>query len=699
MPFDHNGEIAAFEPFEPQDLVRLPTSMARFVRVGDLWIDVFLWEDYPYVGTPTELWAKLQPHQKAMAENAPLTLLDLGSNVEGLDRDAMALQAFTFLQNKFGPRKARQWRDENYLRFHVIKSLYSSLRLEMSVRTRQALQDISILEGQDKVVLVEIPQLIIDELSNSKRTSSLLDEVRAAALPFNLTVPAIVPPRQFDWDEFRAKPEKFIDWAAERPLLEIASFFASSAQRDEHSVAEMLWRALAARQDELCERALMTPPSHFVPFINIAMQRDQKTLVNRLWDALTTQPERASEWALNTTFDDLSALLKTADQHSQKAFVAALWRSFSSQTARLAEQVFKTNVEHVGAFLKIARQHGQQRFIDNFWSILAAEPTRLIDRSSNLTPRELMSFLVFAPTNVKNTIINGFKVEDWADNPYRAQRFSTGAPGLAGQFGQSGREDLKSALIENILRRKNPADFGDLGSALTEMSRLISFVRPDQEIALTELLKAVCTERWLDGVYKYGTTLGLAGALHTIAANRTPNVVCQFWHHAITTRLRKDFANPSLLDDQELSAAIQFLGASSLSGWAINRRILINMPLDRVGNLARVTAHRQDARIVEPWQRQLWLGLRVAASIGPGQIFVDSDILLQTLSLWHKNIDGTDDWLGTKEQPNTTSHRINVSMVEWLELCSEGRLVTHREPLWLLAGFPRNPRELLAQVF
>ena len=50
-------------------------------------------------------------------------------------------------------------------------------------------------------------------------------------------------------------------------------------------------------------------------------------------------------------------------------------------------------------------------------------------------------------------------LEDWSYGTGRSQQYLTGAAALAGQFGLNGREDLKIALIDNILRRKNIADF------------------------------------------------------------------------------------------------------------------------------------------------------------------------------------------------------------------------------------------------
>jgi hypothetical protein len=147
------------------------------------------------------------------------------------------------------------------------------------------------------------------------------------------------------------------------------------------------------------------------------------------------------------------------------------------------------------------------------------------------------------------------------------------------------------------------------------------------------------------------------------------------------------------LDDEGLGAAIQLLGATQLIGWRISRTDLFGAPLDRVAELAGLLKHRPEVRIVEQWQRQLWLGLRVSASIGPGQLQVNPGIVLETLDRWRRNIDEGNDWAGIDETLIMTAQRINISMVNWLEACARtrtGRLVPSQEPLWVLSGFPRH---------
>ena len=422
-----------------------------------------------------------------------------------------------------------------------------------------------------------------------------------------------------------------------------------------------------------------------------AVQQSQKTLIDDLWRTLAAQPERLAERAFVAPFKDLSALLTTAAQQGQKVLMDELWRTLAAQPKRLAERAFEAPFSDLSALLTTAAQQGQKVLMDELWRALAAQSERLAERMSK-QPDNLMSFLSLTPVELKKEIFQHFKIEDWAYDSYRTHRDWSDAASLAAQFGLLGRDDLKNALIDNILRRRNPRDFYDPKYALLNMARLLSLTAPDQKDAIFDLLKIVCTAKWLAGSYKFGSALGLAGALHMIVVHQPPSVIRLFWNHALGMRLEREWSSFEQLGDQGLNAAVQLLGTSSLAGWAINRAVLFEVPLDRIGQLPETVRHRPEAQIVEQWQRQLWFGLRVIASIGPGPLHVAPAAIIETLKLWQKNIDGAGDWLGTKDKPDTTAHRINVSMVNWLEDCAQtktGRLLPIQEPLWVLAGFPR----------
>src|SRR5712692_11659664 len=97
--------------------------------------------------------------------------------------------------------------------------------------------------------------------------------------------------------------------------------------------------------------------------------------------------------------------------------------------------------------------------------------------------------------------------------------------------------------------------------------------------------------------------------------------------------VRREFSAPAEIADESLNAAVQLVGSSQLSGWAISRALLVKAPLDRIGSLPSVIQHRPEAVVVELWQRQLWLGLRAVASIDPRRLFVEPQVIKRSLEL------------------------------------------------------------------
>jgi hypothetical protein len=180
-PFDHNGQIISFEPYEPEDLVHLPNSMFRRADIGDPWIDVFLWGDVVRVGTPAELWEQLKPWHDDIGANAPLSLLDLGRDVEGVDRGPLLSRSYDFIKTKFGSDKARDWHNDIYLS-QVLKRAWNQSGGSLEV-LRRALPAIEITNASDGRISISLPQFFVGELERRGRWAEFSDKIRAATIP------------------------------------------------------------------------------------------------------------------------------------------------------------------------------------------------------------------------------------------------------------------------------------------------------------------------------------------------------------------------------------------------------------------------------------------------------------------------------------------------------------------------------------
>jgi hypothetical protein len=124
-PGEANGQIAGFDHYDPESLVCLPVEQIREAGVGEPWLDIFLWEDVPYVGTAQEIWSALAEVRESVVEHAPLSLLIVAEAVEGIAAHRLARKAFSWLSRRYGRQKASEWRRDTYLRGIALKCLRS----------------------------------------------------------------------------------------------------------------------------------------------------------------------------------------------------------------------------------------------------------------------------------------------------------------------------------------------------------------------------------------------------------------------------------------------------------------------------------------------------------------------------------------------------------------------------------------------
>jgi hypothetical protein len=352
-----------------------------------------------------------------------------------------------------------------------------------------------------------------------------------------------------------------------------------------------------------------------------------------------------------------------------------------------------TPLDKTGSFLDRACAHGQQYLVDVVRKALESESQRLAKLITDTSPDQTMSLFVLIPEEllwVGKAITEPLDVKYWEFGDYRSERFSPGAPGLSLMFENFGRNDLQDALVSNVLRRKNPADFRIPAHGLQEISRLLGQVTEADQELVAPFLDCVCTTQWLTRCFRSASASSLAGVLIGIATYQSPEVIARFWCVALGQRLKAEVHQLTTANPEDMSATVQFIGACNLLGWALPRSILGTAPLDKIGKLpSEVLAHNPDRDMVDSWQRQLWFGLRAIASLASDRLMVDQSAVEQTLTLWQANL------VETSSKPDGTPHKINESMVRWLRRCAstkKGQLLPDKQPLWRLTGFPIDPR-------
>jgi hypothetical protein len=134
----------------------------RQTKAGDPWLDVFLWDGEIYVGTKAEIWHSTAAVRSIIADNAPMTLLNLAEGLPGMNVSGLANATYGWLERHHSPDAALAWQVDVYLRGLAIRALRR--RLGKAVRTgrvRLGLQKVRLfLSG--KTLTMQLPATLTE---------------------------------------------------------------------------------------------------------------------------------------------------------------------------------------------------------------------------------------------------------------------------------------------------------------------------------------------------------------------------------------------------------------------------------------------------------------------------------------------------------------------------------------------------------
>lgn len=166
-PGEANVQIAGFDHYDPDRLIRLPLEQIRETGLGEPWLDVFLWAGTVNVGTAPEIWNALAEVRERIAKHAPLSLLALAEGVDPVPDLQIFQSAFSWLTTRYGRQKAEEWRNDIYLRGMVLKSVRRELgAYAEKADVRRALQkELKVRQDGHKIV-IELPLLNLEGLDS-----------------------------------------------------------------------------------------------------------------------------------------------------------------------------------------------------------------------------------------------------------------------------------------------------------------------------------------------------------------------------------------------------------------------------------------------------------------------------------------------------------------------------------------------------
>lgn len=177
---DHFSKIAGFDLFPDADVTLLPADDVRAVRTGAPWQDVFLVDGDPFVGTPAEVWTGLEGRHDVLAEQSPLSTVDLALDLPSVDRAGLIHRARSFLTARRSPSTAAAWNSSTLISATLVRIKRHLSRYRL---THDFLSDTRI-EAEGDHVRITIPEGLEIALASTGEFHNLKDELEVLAREF-----------------------------------------------------------------------------------------------------------------------------------------------------------------------------------------------------------------------------------------------------------------------------------------------------------------------------------------------------------------------------------------------------------------------------------------------------------------------------------------------------------------------------------
>jgi hypothetical protein len=477
------------------------------------------------------------------------------------------------------------------------------------------------------------------------------------------------------WKTFESEPEKLAAGVWASSLNCVGSFLEVAKQHGRDTAP--LWALLESQPDKLAASAWASSLDCVGSFFENARRSGRK--MEFLWQALENDPDKLATRAWETPLDHMGSFFENARRSGRK--MEFLWQALENDPDKLATRAWETPLDHMGSFLKLARS---ARHSTALFESLGRNPDRLAVKGAAATFGELVGFQHAVPSAILAITLRDIRPGHWDAIPLSSGM--AGATWLAWECGKAKRDDLASDLTTLLLRRTNWRDFPSQIGGFAQLCWLLANAPASAANLVGPFLNAVCTDKWLQIAYVATACGQLASGLRQLALHQSVERCRKFHHKGLGGRLNKELVRFETATSQEQSQIIQFLGCAGLCGWAVSQPRLAGVTLGSLSQLPlSILPHRPEVTKVEDHQLQLWLGLRAFVSITRERLPLPRDTIEETLKLWRVNLGET------ASTPATAAHRVNQSMVAWLETCSRANppaLVQSDELLWTLVGFP-----------
>lgn len=155
--------------FEPSLVAGNLQSGLEAGRVGSPWIDVFLWKDRVFIGTPSEIWSAEQ-----MLSAVPLTGLDIALSIPDQNVTELVKAAHEFMRRRYGADKAEAWRSRTLARQQILIGVKRFARdAGLGPEALSVIGGLVIVPLEADQLRVQLPPAVVDQFAKRGRAAEL----------------------------------------------------------------------------------------------------------------------------------------------------------------------------------------------------------------------------------------------------------------------------------------------------------------------------------------------------------------------------------------------------------------------------------------------------------------------------------------------------------------------------------------------
>ncbi len=410
----------------------------------------------------------------------------------------------------------------------------------------------------------------------------------------------------------------------------------------------------------LSQAALRTPLGDLVTFLNYAERK--LPLVFAELQRTLAQPDQLSalnQAALRTPLDSLVTFLNYAERKLPLVF-AELQRTLvqPEQLSALNQAALRTPLDHLATFLNYAEVKLPLVFTELQQSLAESQSINILAQTACRAGfTQLLGFL--RSTDIAFEVLAAIDREEWdrvrlTPESVLPDFFHS----LSKELQRLGKPELAEAPARALIHSAVPQHWHTHVIMLLHLSQVLRLGQAAGTVAITQFLDRIVTPHWLEQQYTNASSGSIASTLFGIWGNCEYFVFDYFRLSSLTSRLNAEMKKLSKRAPEDISAALQLLGTSTLLGVKANNAHA-KWP-EQVRDTIRFAAPRAGMLTIGYIQIQLWLGLREMARLRSDRVVVPAKAGEQILTLW-KNSKGYND----KQQ------RLNIWMIDWLERCKK----------------------------